>query len=84
MKEFARYRILDYYDGENEVLGTVNTGKEAYNLFAQRVLDTDGECYLSYAPVSTIDTTFEKVLRCARNAVWSNFYDDCLDIEDDE
>lgn len=84
MKEFARYNIIDRYEGENEVLGIATTGKEAYNLFAQRVLDTDGECSLTYAPIDTIDTEFEKVLRCARTAVWSNFDDDCLEIENDE
>lgn len=79
MKEFARYKILDYYEGAPETLGIVNTGKEAYNLFAQRVLDTDGECSLTYVPVDTVDIKFEAVLMCAIKAVWKCFDDDCLD-----
>ena len=84
MKEFARYKILDYYEGAPEVLGIATTGREAYNLFAPRVLDTDGECSLDYSPVDTVDTEFEAVLKCAFSAVWNCFDDDCLDIEDDE
>ena len=82
MEEFARYKIIDYYEGAPEVLGITNIGKEAYNLFAQRVLDTDGECSLTYAPVDTVDIKFESVLQCAIKAVWFNFEDNCLDIED--
>ena len=82
MEEFARYKIIDYYEGAPEILGITNIGKDAYNLFAQRVLDTDGECSLTYAPVDTVDIKFEAVLQSALKAVWFNFYDDCLDIED--
>lgn len=82
MREFARYKILDYYEGAPEILGITNVGKDAYNLFAQRILDTDGECSLTYAPVDTVDIKFEAVLQCAVKAVWANFYDDCLDIEE--
>lgn len=80
---YAKYKILDTFDSSApEILGVANTGKEAYNLFAQRVLDTDGECYLSYAPIDTVDITFEAVLKCAKTAVWTNFYDNVLDIEE--
>ena len=82
MGEFARYKIVDYYEDTPEILGITNIGKEAYNLFAQRVLDTDGECSLTYFPVDTVDIEFEAVLKCALKIVWLCFNDDCLDIED--
>ena len=79
MKKFTKYNILDTYEGDIEIIGVADNDRDAYNIFAQRVLDTDGECYLSYAPIDTVDTEFETVLMCARNAVWKCFDDDCLD-----
>ena len=82
MRKFTTYKLLDTYDGI-EVIGYADTGKDAYNIFAERMLDTDGECYLSYVPVDTVDIAFEAVLSCAKRAVRVNFEDDCLDIEED-
>lgn len=79
MKTFNKYNILDTYEGDIEIIGVADNGRDAYNLFAQRVLDTDGECYLSYAPIDTVDIEFEATLSCAIKAVWKCFDDDCLD-----
>ena len=38
------YKVIDCYDGEDEVLGTVTTFFEAIKLRDKRIDDTDGEC----------------------------------------
>jgi len=38
------YQVIDCYEGDEELLGTVETLKEARKLKNERIDDTDGEC----------------------------------------
>ena len=50
------YEVIDWYEGK-EILGIVNTRKEASALAKERVADTDGECDIE---VRKIDKEGEK------------------------
>ena len=44
-KENMKYEVYDLYD-YRELLGTVDTMEEVNRLKNERILDTDGECYI--------------------------------------
>jgi len=41
-----KYRLMDYYDGEPELICESDDFEEIARAAAQRRLDTDGECLL--------------------------------------
>jgi|GEM_PF-5139799 len=41
-----KYKLIDAYDFEDEVIGYADTLEEVEDLINARNLDTDGECYL--------------------------------------
>ena len=41
-----KYKVIDDYDYDYEVIACCNTEKEVENAIKQRVDDTDGECYI--------------------------------------
>ena len=41
-----KYRVIDDYDYDDEVLGYFNNEKEVRKAIKQRIDDTDGECYI--------------------------------------
>ena len=41
-----KYKVIDDYDYNDEVIACCNTEKEVKNAIKQRIEDTDGECYI--------------------------------------
>lgn len=41
-----KYRLVDFYDGDEEIIGEYDTKKELQKAYDERVRETDGECLL--------------------------------------
>lgn len=75
------YTLYDIYEGEYEKIGEVsddNAYNKAYDIFVERLCDTDGECALIYRPntPNDVNISVEADLRVA--------LDDAIDDFDNE
>lgn len=63
-----RYTLCDYYEFDVEILDNcVRTPEHAYNVAYQRIVDTDGECDISFIPTTpeSVDPILEKKIEDA-------------------
>lgn len=52
-----KYRLVDFYDGDEEIIGEYDTKKELQKAYDERVRETDGECLLKIGVLKSEEQT---------------------------
>lgn len=56
-----KYRLVDFYDDNEELIGEYSTKKELVKAYDERVKETDGECLLKIGILQSKEMTSEEV-----------------------
>lgn len=78
------YRLYDVYDGE-DFLGIAADYADAYNIFYQRIEDTDGECDFDFEPSNgEVDDELQTKILEAMDTAMSDYLDNNYEDEDED